>query len=102
MSLLDKIIAVNSDRMSIHEGVELLTLGNLLVTTYAQLQVPTPDRLKEALAAIQQDVLTKRRDLLVARQRELQSRRSTLRTREELRSDIDAELAELDKRLAQP
>lgn len=100
--MLEKLRSINIDRMDIDEAIELAAFGKVAATTYGAYEVPVPDWLTDSLKTLDADIKRRRRDALEARLKTLQARKAALRSRDEERADIDAELARLSGVLGQP
>jgi hypothetical protein len=93
MTMLEKLKVLSLDRMSVDEGVELLTVGRQAASTYDALGLPKPEWLTKAVTDLEVDLNRRREDLLQAEISRLLNRKAALRTRDEERADIDAQLA---------
>ncbi len=99
MSNLSKLRALDTDRASLDDLVELHAIGRAATLSYQHYSLSTPQWLTDAMERLDKDLQARRKDALLARRRELQNQRDQLRTREERRANIDDELAALERTL---
>ena len=97
--MLERLRNLNIDRIDIDDAVELSTFGKLAAATYESYSVPTPGWLKDSLTALDGEIRSRRRDMLLARQKEVANRLGSLKTREEKRAELEAEQARLNDAL---
>jgi DNA repair exonuclease SbcCD ATPase subunit len=96
--MIDQLKRANLDNYDLEQLIELSAIARLIRnefevnTTGAEAPKWLDDRTREVRRAI----ATKQEDILEARLNELKSRRSTLRTAEEKRSELDAEIAKVE------
>lgn len=100
--LFQKIRTLNLDRMDVDEAIELVTFARQATGTYDSYKVPTPQWLSDGIAMLDGEIKRRRRDMLEARQREIKATLTTLKTREEKRSELEAELAQLNDAVGAP
>lgn len=97
--LFEKLRTLNVDRIDIDDAIELVTYARHAEQTYSGYQVPTPEWLKDAMVALDNEIRSRRRDMLEARKRELFTRLGALKTREEKKEELSAELAKVNDAL---
>jgi hypothetical protein len=97
--LLERLRNLNIDRIDIDDAIELVTFGRVAETTYSGYQVPTPAWLKDSITALDGEIKSRRRDMLLARQKEIAARLSALKTRDEKKAELEAEQAKLNDAL---
>ncbi len=95
----DKLKALNVERIDLEEALELKAVANAQVNLYVGYEIPIPAWLASASAALDDDIRRRRRDALKARERELSSKLAGLRSREEQRADLEAELTKVSNAL---
>lgn len=100
--MLEKLKALNLDRMDVDEAIELVTFGRVAEKTYSDYQVPSPEWLKDSIAALDGEIKRRRRDMLEARLKEVKARQTALKSREEKKAELDAELERLNAALGTP
>jgi hypothetical protein len=100
--LFQRIRTLQVDRLDVDEAIELVTFGRIAETTYSGYNVPTPEWLKDGIAQLDTEIKRRRRDMLEARAKELKAKLSTLKSREERKSETEAELAKLNDALGTP
>lgn len=100
MKLLLEIQSINVDQSELDEVVASLAVANNIVTQYAALGLPAPDWLKDKVDTLAREVKARHRDLLELRLKQAKQRRERLKTRDEQKADVDAEIAALEKSLA--
>lgn len=95
MGLLYNIRNLNVDRLDIDDAVELLTVGRLAEKAYGEYQVPAPTWLTDGLQILDREIRDRQREMLLARKREIELQLKSLRTREERKADLQADLAKV-------
>lgn len=91
--------ALNVERIDLDEAVALKVQAHGMLTVYQAYQVPVPGWLTNANIALDEEIKRRQRDALKARERELSSKLAGLRTREEQRVDLEAELLKVTNAL---
>ena len=99
MNIIERIKAVNTDRLDLDDAIELHALGSTIKVSYDSNQLEAPEALREGLDGLGKLIKTKRRENLERARKEAVARRSALSTAEEKRQREDAEIARLDKLL---
>jgi hypothetical protein len=99
--LLLELKRVDLDAIDLDEAVTALAFAETVANKYKDLELPAPDWLTDKVAGLRREVDNRHRDLLEMRLRQARTRRDQLRTREERVQGIDAEIADLQKRLGQ-
>ena len=93
--MIEKLKALNVERIDLEEAVELMGLAQQQLVVYGAYTLPIPAWLATAHNLLHEDIQRRQRDALKARQRELDTKLKALRTREEQRAQIEAELAQV-------
>lgn len=96
MTVIERIKAVNAERIDLDGAVELLALGVTIVATYAANQLEVPSDLQEGVDGLKKLVATKRQEAIARKLREARARRSDLATAQEKREKLDEEIARLE------
>lgn len=97
--MLEKLKTLNLDRMDLDEAVALVTIGRATEAGYAHYSVSAPQWLTDALGSLDGEIKRRRRDMLEARRKEIQANLTQLKTREEKKDELAAELKKLDAAL---
>lgn len=97
--MLDKIRTLNLERLDAEEAIELVAAGRAALTEYGRYSLPAPAWLTDGVNALDADIQRRRTDMLQARRKELLAKQAALKSREEQRADIEAELARLGELL---
>lgn len=97
--LFEKLRTLNVERIDIDDAIELVTYARHAEQTYLGYQVPAPEWLKDAMSKLDGEIKSRRRDMLDARRKELASRLGALKTREEKKEELLAELAKVNDAL---
>src|ERR1700679_3300105 len=87
------------DRMDIHELVALMAFGKSLRAEYDALQMEEPAFVDLQLKSLRREITARTADKLEARKRELTARIDSLKTPQQKRSELEKELASLEKQL---
>lgn len=93
--MIDALKALNVERIDLEQAVELKAAAAAQLAVYLGHEIPVPAWLTTASNALDEDIRRRQRDALKARQRELTSKLAGLRSREELRADLEAELTKV-------
>lgn len=96
MSVIERIKAVNAERIDLDGAVELLALGALVSNTFKANHLETPMELQSGVAQLTTLVATKRKESIERQLREARSRRADLSTAEEKRRALDADIVRLE------
>jgi septal ring factor EnvC (AmiA/AmiB activator) len=102
MYLLDALNSLKSfdvDRISADDAVGLAAIGKSIQAEYAAHKLTAPEWLGEKLRSLDRWIEAHRRDTLELRLKEARAMKSTLLTREEKRSSLDADIARLEAEL---
>lgn len=99
MSMLNRIRNIEADRMDLDEFVELLMFGKLALQTYSDNILEPPQWLVEGVGTLEKTVKERRRDNLEKAMKEKKARLETLKSAEEKRADLLAEIAKLQAAL---
>lgn len=93
--MLDQLRQINTDRLDIDEAVALLSFGRGVRATYVEHDMTPPDWLTENVSVLEREVKARRRDNLERALKAAQARKDSLRTAEEKRATVDAEIERL-------
>jgi hypothetical protein len=99
--MLDKLKAVNLERIDLDEAVELLTYGKSMQATYLEQKLEAPDWLKETVASLTKDIAGRRDDNLKRALKSLETKREAFKTRDQKLQETDAEIARIKAELGQ-
>ena len=99
MNVIERIKAVNTDRIDLDDAVELYALGGIVKTTYDGNQLEAPEALRDGLDGLGKLIKTKRRDNIERALKEATARRASLSTAEEKRGREDSEITRLKQLL---
>lgn len=83
----------------VHSLVSDLAYMKQRAEIYTALQIPKPDGMDDEIEKITKRILDMRRDALAARKKEIENRLESLKSQEEKRSDLRAELDKLNSEL---
>ena len=89
-----------ADRMDIDELVALMAFGKSLRAEYDALQMEEPNFLDIQLKSLRREITARTADKLEARKRELTARIDSLKTPAQKKTELEKELANLEKQLA--
>lgn len=89
-----------ADRMDIDELVALYAFGKALRAEYDALQVEEPSFVDAQLKSLRREITSRTADKLEARKRELAARIDSLKTPAQKKTELEKELAALEKQLA--
>jgi len=91
---------LNMERIDVDEAVALVTYGRQLKAGFESYQVDAPAWLTDNIEALDKEIKSKRRDMLAARLAQAKSRLDALKTADEKRADLKAEIERLSAALA--
>jgi hypothetical protein len=94
--MLEKLKGFEAERCGAEELVALSAFGRSLAEEYTRLKLDAPDWLNDRIAEVGRELQARLADMKAKRVKELKAKLSTLRTAEERRKDIEAELARLE------
>lgn len=93
--MLNQLKNFEADRMDADELVALSSLARQMTAEYAVLAIDPPEWLEIRSAELKREIGTRAADIRAKRIREIEARLATLKTTEEKKSDLTAELAKL-------
>lgn len=99
--MVTRITILDATSLAMDELLEALASAKITKTEYELNGLPPPDLLVERITSMQEEVKSRRRDYLQRALKQAQARQSTLKTREEKATEVAAEIAKLQKELAQ-
>lgn len=91
--------SLNVERLDLDEAVALKAQAHGMLSVYQAYQVPIPGWLTNANIALDEEIKRRQRDALKAREREIATKLAGLRTREEQRAELEAELQKVTNAL---
>lgn len=97
--MIEKLKSFNPAAGDVDEAVELYAIGLTVATAYAALAVPTPSWLSEKLKDVESEVKRWARDAKALRLKEAQLKLNSLKTAEEKRTELKAEIEKLTAEL---
>lgn len=92
MQMLRDLRGLDPDGADLDEIIALSAFGRSLKVEYDRNVIPTPDWLDDRLDNLERAARLLRQDALEKKLKELQSRKEALKTAEQKRQDVDAEL----------
>jgi hypothetical protein len=97
--MFDKLKSYDIDRASVDELIALAALAAAMIAEYQTNQLGAPEWVTTRLKSIRREIKTRVQDQLEAKLAEAKARRESLRTTEEKRTVLDAEIAALTAQL---
>jgi len=94
--MLDTFKTFNKDRMDLDELVTLAAFGRSLREEYAAQKVDEPDFVNIQLKTINREIQDRVSDLRETRKKQIKAKLQNLKTPQERRAELEAELAELE------
>lgn len=98
--MLDQLINLDLRVIRIEEAIALLSFANQLRTTYDLVQVEVPEWLDNRIRELKRHVHALSEDTKAKRLKQLLAQRETLKTPDEKRRAVDAEIESLQAQLA--
>lgn len=98
-TMIEKLKNWNVAAGDVDEAVELYAIGIAVVTAYNTLSITTPSWLEEKLRDVESEVKRRARDEKVRRLKEAQLKLNSLKTAEEKRGELKAEIEKLTAEL---
>jgi hypothetical protein len=93
--ILEKLRNPNIDRLDLEEAVFLFSFGNMVLTSYKEQDLEAPTWLEDSIGALKTEIKDRRRDNVLAALKENEAKYAALKTAEEKRKDIAAEIERL-------
>lgn len=100
-NMLKELRNFDADRTDLDEMVALSTFGRSMKVEYERLAMPIPEWIEDRTRTLDSEIRSQRRDALEKKVKELQSRKDALKTAEQKRQDVDAELEKVKAALGQ-
>jgi hypothetical protein len=100
VNVLSALKNFHVDGLNPEEMIMLSAFGKTLRSEFQNREFPVPEWLVDQLAALDREILSRRRDELERRLKDIKAQRSTLESASEKRERLDREQAELEKQLA--
>lgn len=95
--MLNLLKNFDAERMDVDELVALSLFARQLHGEYETLNLDVPDWVDESTRGVRLEIRSRVSDLLAKRLKEAKARRASLRTTEEKRTELDAEIEKLEK-----
>jgi predicted transcriptional regulator len=99
--MLDALKNFDAKRADLAELVELSAYGRALLAEFETLSVEAPEWATENLAAVRRELKSRNQDRLAAKLKAAKARLETLKTVDEKRTGVQAEIAALEAQLQQ-
>ena len=93
---MERIRAVNVDRIDLDEAVELLAFAKLFDTEFTATGIPVPEFLTDAIGSLKNEIAARQKDARAKRLKQIRAAQAGLRTTEEKRADLAKEAEELE------
>jgi hypothetical protein len=93
--MLEELRGLDVERTNLDEMVALSTFGRAMEDEYKRLTIPVPEWLEDRLSALDREIRLRRTDALQAKLKELEARKEALKTADQKRQDVDAEMAKV-------
>ena len=87
----------NTDALELDQLVALAAFGRAQRAEYEAQRVPEPEYVAEQLNTLRREIETRMSDRREARKREIKAQLDSLQTKEERRSKLESELADLER-----
>lgn len=94
--MLERLKNLDVERLDVDDLVALSAFGRQLTEEYKTLQIAAPEWLETRTAELKREIGTRTADIRAKRIREIKSRLAALKTTEEKKTDLAAELAALE------
>ena len=96
--MLDMLKSFTPQRLDTEELVSLAGFGRSLEAEYSTLGVDAPEWIGNQLKAVRREIKTRNADAIASKLRSAKARLETLKTPDEKRAAVEAEIAELEKK----
>ncbi len=93
--MLERLKNLDVERMDADDLIALSAFAKILEAEYAAHSLEVPEWLKDRQAELKREILTRTADMRAKRIREINARLDTLKTADEKRADLKAELERL-------
>lgn len=100
LMIANRLRQFDIDRADLDDMVEISTLGKLLVSEYEGNELQAPEWLTDTLTKLKSEISSRQRDNTVKALKEARARLTALKTAEEKKVDLNAQIAELEAKLA--
>lgn len=97
--MLDKVKAFDENRASLEEMVELSAMARLLESEFKETGAEAPEYLSAQAKSIRRAINSRTRDLIEKQISEAESRLESLKTAEQKRQDLAAQISALKAKL---
>jgi hypothetical protein len=101
LKMLKELRGLDVERTDLDEMVALSTFGLSMKVEYERLTIPVPEWLETRLGELDRTIRSQRREALEKKVKELEARKDALKTAEQKRQDVDAELAKVKAALGE-
>lgn len=99
-TILDRLKAVDANRLSLDDIVELSAETRALAAEYDRLGVEVPEIVTSKLKSFSREINSRQAEALEKALREKKARLNALKTPEQRRKELEAEIAELEAKTA--
>lgn len=99
MTVLQRVQALDTNRASADEMIDLLTGAVAVRGTYVGKSLPVPETLSDGIRRLEIEIEAHRKDSLERRLKEIQAQRSTLESRDAKLERLDREMADINAAL---
>jgi hypothetical protein len=100
MNLLSQLRNLDCDRIDLDDAIALSALGRSVITEYEALGWDTPEWLTVNLKSLRREIRSRIADTIEHTLRAKQARLAALKPAEERRKDLQAEIEDLQKKVA--
>jgi hypothetical protein len=95
--MLSELKNFDAKRMDIVELVAVASFGRDLLAEFEELGVESPEWIAQNLTAVHREIKSRNADRIASKLRDAKARLETLKTPSEKRTDLQAEIARLEK-----
>jgi uncharacterized protein involved in exopolysaccharide biosynthesis len=97
---LESLKSLDTKRADLESLVEESAEARIVESEFKELGIELPGWFEPAVSSLRREIKTRNQDALAARLRDLKARRESLKTIDEKRNAIDAEIAALEAKTA--
>jgi len=101
IDIVDALKRLNLEAMDMDDMVALYSVAKRLRESYEEYKLQTPDFLTEAMALLDRDIKSRRRDYLMRQMKILEAKKQRLMSREEQKNQVDTQVDEIKKMLSE-
>ncbi len=99
MTVLQRVQALDTNRATADEMIDLLTSARLVRSTYVEKSLPVPDALVDGVKRLEIEIEVHRKDTLERRRKEILAQRATLESRDDKLRRLNEEMDAIDTAL---